>query len=127
VNEHEHEHGFKHLDLEVKGVRSKFHLGWKLMPVTDGPVGYPGEPYIPLAVSFSMTRDERRTHGHLDYALSRSFFQRQDPLIATEEDARSWLGSCSITCPPTSASWTLVENLKLSGRTERRSSFAPNP
>jgi hypothetical protein len=82
--EHRHPNGFEHLDVEVEGLSHDFHLGWKLTAATDGPPGYPGEPYVPLAVSFTMTKDERRTHGHLDYALSRSSWQ--NPAAATEED-----------------------------------------
>lgn len=84
--DNEHENDFRALDLNVDRLSSEFHLGWKLMPPTDGPPGYPGEPYIPLAVSFTMTKDQRRTRGHLDYALSRSFWQEQHPPTATDED-----------------------------------------
>lgn len=56
---------------------------------TDGPPGYPGEPYIPLAVSFAMRSGERRRQGHLDYALSRSFWAEQRPPMPTEEDGET--------------------------------------
>ena len=86
VKEHAHLDGFEHLDLDVATLNHEFHLSWKLMPATDGPPGFPGEPYIPLAVSFGMRGLGRRQDGHLDYALSRSFWQEQQPPTATDED-----------------------------------------
>ena len=86
VKEHAHLDGFEHLNLDVATLNHEFHLGWKLMPATDGPPGFPGEPYIPLSVSFAMRGLGRRQDGHLDYALSRSFWQEQHPPTATEED-----------------------------------------
>jgi hypothetical protein len=83
---HTHLDGFEHLDLDVASLSHEFHLSWKLLPATDGPTGFPGEPYIPLAVSFAMRGLGRRQDGHLDYALSRSFWQEQQPPTATDED-----------------------------------------
>jgi hypothetical protein len=54
---HTHANGFEHLDLKVADLGSQMHLGWKLLlPATDGPPGYPGEPYIPLAASVEISR-----------------------------------------------------------------------
>jgi hypothetical protein len=86
MREHTHADGFAHLDVEVEGLRNEFHLGWMLLPATDGPPGFPGEPFIPLAVSFTMKGGGGRRDGHLDYALSRSFWKEQHPPTATEED-----------------------------------------
>jgi hypothetical protein len=80
------EHGFERLDLAVRGLMHEFDIRWKLLPATNGPHGYPGEPYIPLAVSFAMTSGERRRQGHLDYALSRSVWEEQHPPTPTETD-----------------------------------------
>jgi len=80
------EYGFERLDLKVDGLTHEYEVRWKLLPPTDGPPGYPGEPYIPLAVSFAMRSGEQRRQGHLDYALSRSFWAEQHPPTPTEED-----------------------------------------
>jgi len=83
------EYGFEQLDLRVEGLRHEYALRWKLLPATDGPPGYPGEPYVPLAVSFVMTSGERRRRGHLDYGLSRSFWKEQHPPVPTDEDGET--------------------------------------
>jgi hypothetical protein len=83
------EYGFEKLHLVVDGLTHEFDVRWKLLPPTDGPPGYPGEPYIPLAVSFAMTSGERRRQGHLDYALGRSFWEEQRPPIPTEADGET--------------------------------------
>jgi hypothetical protein len=83
------EYGFEKLDIVVDGLTHEFDVRWKLLPATDGPPGYPGEPYIPLAVSFAMTSGERRRQGHLDYALSRSFWEEQRPPVPTEGDGET--------------------------------------
>jgi hypothetical protein len=80
------EYGFEKLDLVIDGLTHEFDVRWKLLPPTDGPQGYPGEPYIPLTVSFAMTSGDRRRQGHLDYALGRSFWEEQRPPIPTEAD-----------------------------------------
>jgi hypothetical protein len=80
------EYGFERLDLNVEGLRHEFDVRWKLLPATPGPPGYPAEPYIPLAVSFAMTSGDRRRQGHLEYALSRSYWAEQHPPTQTEED-----------------------------------------
>jgi hypothetical protein len=80
------EYGFERLELKLDGLTHEYDIRWKLLPSTDGPPGYPGEPYIPLAVSFAMRSGERRRQGHLDYALSRSFWAEQHPPTPTEED-----------------------------------------
>jgi hypothetical protein len=83
------EFGFEKLDLVVEGLTHAFDVRWKLLPASDGPPGYPGEPYIPLAVSFAMTSGERRRQGHLDYALARSFWNEQRPPVPTEADGEA--------------------------------------
>jgi hypothetical protein len=83
------EYGFEKLDLVVDGLTHEFDVRWKLLPPTDGPPGYPGEPYIPLAVSFAMTSGGRRRQGHLDYALGRSFWEEQRPPVPTEADGET--------------------------------------
>jgi hypothetical protein len=80
------EYGFERVDLVIEGLTHEYEVRWKLLPPTDGPPGYPGEPYIPLAVSFAMTSGERRRQGHLDYALGRSYWAEQHPPVPTEED-----------------------------------------
>jgi hypothetical protein len=80
------EYGFERLDLAVRGLTHEFDIRWKLLPATNGPPGYPGEPYIPLAVSFAMTSGERRRQGHLDYAFSRSSWEEHHPPTPTETD-----------------------------------------
>lgn len=80
------EYGFERFDLKVDGLTHEYEVRWKLLPATEGPPGYPREPYIPLAVSFAMRSGERRRQGHLDYALSRSFWAEQHPPKPTEED-----------------------------------------
>lgn len=57
------EYGFERVDLVIEGLTHEYEVRWKLLPPTDGPPGYPGEPYIPLAVSFAMTSGERRRRG----------------------------------------------------------------
>jgi hypothetical protein len=83
------EYGFEPLLVEIRGLTHEYEVRWKLLPATDGPPGYPGEPYIPLAVSFAMTSGERRRQGHLDYALSRSYWAEQRPPAPTEEDGQT--------------------------------------
>ena len=83
------EYGFEPLDLQVDGLTREYEIRWRLLSPTDGPPGYPGEPYIPLAVSFAMRSGERRRQGHLDYALSRSFWAEQHPPTPTEEDGET--------------------------------------
>jgi hypothetical protein len=78
------EHGFERLDPPVAGLKHEFDVRWKLLPATNGPPGYPGEPFIPLAVSFAMTSGERRRQGHLNYALGRTFWEEQHPPTATD-------------------------------------------
>lgn len=68
------------------GVDLVEYVRWKLLPPTDGPPGYPGEPYIPLTVSFAMTSGVRRRQGHLDNAIGRSFWEEQRPPVPTEAD-----------------------------------------
>lgn len=85
------EYGFEPFDVEIEGLTHGYEVRWKLLAATDGPTGYPGEPYIPLAVSFAMTSGERRRQGHLDYALSRSYWAEQRPPVPTEEDGRTLL------------------------------------
>jgi hypothetical protein len=47
-----------------------------MLPATNGPPGYKGEPYVPVAVSFGqLTGEPRRKVGHLDYALNRNFWR----------------------------------------------------
>jgi hypothetical protein len=83
------EYGFERLDLRLDGLTHEYEVRWKLLPPTNGPPGYPGEPYIPLAVSFAMRSGERRRQGHLDYALSRSSWAEQHPPTPTEEDGET--------------------------------------
>jgi hypothetical protein len=80
------EYGFEKLDIVVDGLTHEFDVRWKLLPPTDGPPGYPGEPYIPLVVSFAMKSGVQRRQGHLDYALGRSFWEEQRPPMPTEAD-----------------------------------------
>lgn len=54
------EYGFEKLHLVVDGLTHEFDVRWKLLPPTDGPPGFPGEPYIPLAVSFAMKSGDGR-------------------------------------------------------------------
>lgn len=35
---------FERVDLEIEGLAHEYEVGWKLLPTTDGPPGYPGEP-----------------------------------------------------------------------------------
>lgn len=86
MNEHQHAAGFDHLDLEVDDLQHEFHLAWKLLPQSDGPPGYTGDPYIPMAVAFTMTGQGTRRSGHLDYSLDRSFWGHQIPAPASEQD-----------------------------------------
>lgn len=79
------EYGFQRMGAEVDGLK-QHDVRWKPLAPTDGPPGYPGEPYIPLVVSFAVKSGERRRQGHLDYALSRSFWAQQYPPTPTEED-----------------------------------------
>ncbi|SRR6266508_2220195 len=81
--------GFERLDLDVDGLTRKYEVRWKLLPPTEGPPGYPGEPFIPLAVSFAMKSGEPRRQGYLDYALSRSFWAKQHPPTPTEQDGET--------------------------------------
>jgi hypothetical protein len=83
------EYGFERLDLVVDGLTHEFVVRWKLLPATNGPSGFPGEPYVPLAVYFVMTSGERRRQGHLDYALSRTFWEEQHPPTPTEADGET--------------------------------------
>lgn len=83
------EYRFEHIDVAVDGLTHEFDVRWKLLPPTDGPPGYPGEPYIQLAVSFAMTTGDRRRQGHLDYALPRSFWEEQHPPVPKEADGET--------------------------------------
>jgi hypothetical protein len=80
------EYGFERLDVEIEGLTHEYEIRWKLLSGTDGPPGYPEEPYIPLAVSFATTSGERRRQGHLDYPLRRSYWAEQRPPVPTEEE-----------------------------------------
>jgi hypothetical protein len=90
--EHTHANGFFHLDLQVDGLEHGFDLGWKLLPATDGPPEHEGEPYVQLTVSFAMTTGAQRREGHLDYALSRSFWKEQRPPTSTDADGETLRG-----------------------------------
>jgi hypothetical protein len=80
---------FEHLELDLPDLRQSYDLGWLVLEATDGAPGRKGEPYIPLAVSFAMTSGELRREGHLDHALSRSFWEEQSPPTPTEADRES--------------------------------------
>jgi hypothetical protein len=93
VGEHEHANGFEHLDATLLGLAHEFDLGIKFERNTDGPVGYPGEPYLLLYVSFAATSGERRPSGTLHYALRRARWQR--PGEAVDAD-RTYLRNLAV-------------------------------
>jgi hypothetical protein len=95
------EYGFERLDVEIEGLTHKYEVRWKLIPATDGPPGYPGEPYIPLAVSFAMTSGERRRQGILTTPsagrIGRSSVRRCRQRRMARRSSGSWANGCLTT------------------------------
>jgi hypothetical protein len=73
---HEHSNEFQHLDFPLEGLQREYDLGWKFEADTDGPPGWPAEPYLLLYISFRATTGKREEET-LHYALTRSRWREQ--------------------------------------------------